>query len=115
MQNDDKAVYDSTDSAEYEAKLDAIAGDPTLSVEEKADAITNAMEEEMNEISAANSTSDDRATASEPAASSPASSPEVTADLPRHRLPRRSTRRSGSTVRSTTSRHAMWTATVSSI
>ena len=76
MQNDDKSVYDSTDSAEYEAKLDAIAADPNMSVEEKADAITNAMEEEVNEISAANSTSDDRATASEPAASSA----EVTAD-----------------------------------
>ncbi|MGB3370753.1 MAG: hypothetical protein WBA81_09045 [Rhodococcus sp. (in: high G+C Gram-positive bacteria)] len=76
MQNDDKAVYDSTDSAEYKAKLDAIANDPTMSVEEKADAITNAMEEEMNEISAATDTSDDRATAAEPTASSA----EVTAD-----------------------------------
>jgi hypothetical protein len=80
MQNDDKAVYDSTDSAEYEAKLDAIAGDPTLSAEEKADAITNAMEEEMNEISAATTTSDDVDTTPVPAASSAASSPEVTAD-----------------------------------
>ena len=76
MQNDDKAVYDSTDSAEYKAKLDAIANDPTMSVEEKADAITNAMEEEMNEISAATDTSDDKETAPEAAASSA----EVTAD-----------------------------------
>ncbi|WP_338889778.1 hypothetical protein [Rhodococcus sovatensis] len=76
MQNDDKTVYDSTDAAEYKAELDAIANDPNMSVEEKADAITNAMEAEMNEISSASSTSDAKVAASEPAASSA----EVTAD-----------------------------------
>lgn len=78
MQNDDKTVYDSTDSAEYKAKLDAIANDPTMSVEEKSDAITNAMEDELNEISSASNTSDETASASEPASAS--ASAEVTAD-----------------------------------
>ncbi|WP_236077818.1 hypothetical protein [Rhodococcus sp. P1Y] len=80
MQNDDKTVYDSTDSAEYKAKLDAIANDPTMSVEEKSDAITNAMEDELNEISSASITSDNTATASEPASGSASASAEVTAD-----------------------------------
>jgi len=53
MQNDDKSVYDNSDVAEYEAKLDSIANDPNTSTADKADAITQAIDDELDEISSA--------------------------------------------------------------
>ncbi|WP_209205497.1 hypothetical protein [Rhodococcus sp. 1R11] len=53
MQNDDKSVYDNSDVAEYDAKLDAITNDPNASYEDKADAISQAIDDELDEISSA--------------------------------------------------------------
>ncbi|MFD1811125.1 hypothetical protein [Rhodococcus gannanensis] len=55
--------YTDADRAEYEADIDAIATDPTLSPEEKSEALTDRYEEELDAIDASFADGTDAATA----------------------------------------------------